>query len=171
MFYIFIFLINLRRLCKKIEDYQLSNREWEKTVTQINSSLNNIEENNKYLKNENDDLKKFANELELKLQYYNQKDATYDSNISKLWQIQEEYDQSIKNYKQTQEELRRKFEEKEKKLQEEFFIKEKEYLNHIESLTNDNNKLFKDFENVRKNILMNSILFNNLTILVYYPFI
>lgn len=50
-------------LCKKIEEYQLSNKQWEKTVLQINKALNNSkEEYNKNLISENEDFRKSMNE-------------------------------------------------------------------------------------------------------------
>jgi len=116
--------------------------------------LNNIEENNHYLKDENNNLKKFTQELELKLTYHNQKDLAYEDNSSKLKKIQEEYEESIKIFKNKQEEMRKNYEEKEKNLLDNYIKREKELLNNIEEMTYENKKLQRENQDVNLKIFM-----------------
>lgn len=115
---------------------------------QINLSLDHIEENNQNLKNENEDLNSCLKELELKLTYHNQKDLAYEENAMKLKKVQEEYEESIKNYKNKQEESRKYFEEKEKILDDDYYNKERELLNTIDDVNYVNKKLQRENDDV-----------------------
>ncbi len=110
--------------------------------------MTNIETNNKNLKNENEDLKVCLNELELKLKYHNQKDLAYEDKTMKLKEIQEDYADSIKEYKLKQEELRKYYEEKEKDLENEYNKKVKEYISTIDDVNYQNKKILRESEDV-----------------------
>jgi len=99
------------------------------------------------------------NEFELKLKYHNKKDLVYEDNTMKLKQIQDEYEESIKQYKIKQDELRKNFEQKEKILEEEYYKKEKEYLNSIDDVNYQNKKLIRENEDVFFNYIIFRIKF------------
>jgi len=97
---------------------------------------------------ENEDLRSFLKELELKLTYYYQKDLAYEDNTNKLKKVQEEYEESIINYKNKQEDIRNNFEEKKKIFEEEFNIKERQMLNIIDDVNYVNKKLQRESDDV-----------------------
>lgn len=67
----------------------------------------------------------------------------------KLRKVQEEYEESIKLYKNKQEEVRKDFEEKEKMLEEVYYNKERELLNTIDDVNYVNKKLQRENDDVR----------------------
>lgn len=87
-------------------------------------------------------------ELELKLTYHNQKDLAYEENAMKLKKIQEEYEESIRHYKNKAEEIRKTFEEKEKVLEEIYYNKEKELLDTIDDVNYVNKKVQRENDDV-----------------------
>lgn len=93
-------------------------------------------------------MKNCLKDLELKLSYHNKKDIAYEDNSMKLKKVQEEYEVSIKEYKNKQEEIRKNFEEKEKILEEEYLAKEKELLNTIDDVNFVNKKLQRENDDV-----------------------
>lgn len=110
--------------------------------------MNNLEGKNKKLTIDNHNLQNLINEYELKLQHYNQRESLYDNNILNLKIIQEEYENSIKNYELTTEELRAKYEQKEKILSDEYENRERELRKNAEKNTDEKKLLIKDIADV-----------------------
>ena len=100
-------LINqIRKLRKKISDYQKTNKDWENKIQGIKLILLDLEDKNKTLKEETEKLKDENEGLLFKMKLTAEREKLHENNIKNLKEIQIEYEQ-----KET--ELKREFKNKE----------------------------------------------------------
>ncbi len=138
-------LINqIRKLRKKISDYQKTNKDWENKIQSIKLILLDLEDKNKTLKEETEKLKDENESLQFKMKLTAEREKLHENNIKNFKEIQIEYEQKEtelkREFKNKEENIRKKYD----KIEELLNIKLKEQEKEFNEMLEKSNEKIKE---------------------------